>query len=297
MFFPKTLEFWNLSYYAGVMDVARREGLGYSPGDTLVHRLTGASKAMMVLLVSLAAMISYDTRFLLVVVAFSVAMLLASRVPLKNLKNVFIFIGIFMIFNNILHFLFSPEHGVDIYGTRTELGHLFGGYYLVLEQLFFQLNVTIKYFAILPIALIFFVTTEPSEFAASLNKIGLNYKFAYSISLAMRYIPDVQREYWDISQAQQARGVDMSREAKLPARIKGMVSILLPLIVTSIDKIERIANAMELRSFGKKPRRSWYRGRSFGPQDYVLLVTSIGFVAASLILVIINGGRFFNPFV
>ena len=37
-----------------------------------------------------------------------------------------------------------------------------------------QLNITLKYFAIIPMALLFIVATNPSEFAASLNKIGVN---------------------------------------------------------------------------------------------------------------------------
>ena len=64
------------------------------------------------------------------------------------------------------------------------------------------------------------VATDPSEFAASLNKIGVNYKIAYSVSIALRYIPDVQRDYKDISFAQQARGIDMSSKEKLSKRIK-----------------------------------------------------------------------------
>ena len=52
--------------------------------------------------------------------------------------------------------------------------------------------------------LLFVSTTNPSEFAASLNKLGIKYSVAYSVALALRYIPDVQKEYREISQAQQA---------------------------------------------------------------------------------------------
>ncbi len=61
-------------------------------------------------------------------------------------------------------------------------------------------------------ALFFILATNPSEFAASLNKIGVSYKISYSVSIALRYIPDIQREYHDISFAQQARGIDMSKK-------------------------------------------------------------------------------------
>ena len=54
------------------------------------------------------------------------------------------------------------------------------------------------------------MTTHPSQFAASLNQIGVPYKFAYSVSLTLRYIPDVQEEFFTIRKAQEARGLDLS---------------------------------------------------------------------------------------
>ena len=83
--------------------------------------------------------------------------------------------------------MFSPYQGVEIYGSRTDLFHLIGPYTVTKEQLFYELNVILKYFATIPMALLFILTTDPSEFAASLNKIG-----AYTVSIALRYIPDVK---------------------------------------------------------------------------------------------------------
>ena len=277
--------------------MARGIGLGYIPKASPVHRLTGASKLLMVVLISFACMFTFDTRFLLAVIAASCTMFAVSRVPLSDLKVILTLIGIFMILNNIFIFLFSPEEGVKIYGTRHEIAHLIGNYYITEEQLFYQLNVTLKYFSIMPLALIFFVTTEPSEFASSLNKIGVNYKAAYSVSLALRYIPTLQREYREISQAQQARGADISKGAKLIRRVKGLISIVFPLIVTSIDRIETISYAMELRSFGKNKRRTWYRERAFTKADYIVVIVSASMIAVSIVLNIQNGGRFYNPFI
>ena len=56
--------------------------------------------------------------------------------------------------------------------------------------------------------------------AASLNKIGINYKISYAISLALRYIPDIIEDYKNISLSKQARGIDMSKNEKLSIRIK-----------------------------------------------------------------------------
>jgi len=275
----------------------RSKGLSYVDKDTVVHRLTGSAKLLMVLFASLAAMITFDTRLLIVIVVLSCFMFVLAKVPVRDMKLIITVIGIIMFMNIVLTFLFSPEEGVRIYGTRTEIVHLIGRYYLTQEQLFYQANLAIKYMAILPLALIFFVTTEPSEFAASLNSVGVNYKVAYSVTLALRYIPTIQREYRDISQAQQARGTDISKNVKLRKRIKGMVTILFPLIVTSIDRIDRISNAMELRSFGKNKKRTWYRYRPFKAMDYVVIIVSAALIVAAIVMAFVNNGRFLNPFV
>jgi len=276
--------------------MAKGLGLGYIPKISPIHRLAGASKLLMVVLISLACMITYDTRFLLAVISGSCVMFAVSRVPLRDLKVILTLIGIFMKLNNVFIFLFSPEEGVQIYGTRHLYVDLIGRYTITQEQLFYQLNVTLKYFSIMPLALIFFVTTEPSEFASSLNKVGVNYKAAYSVSLALRYIPTLQREYIEISQAQQARGVDLSKNVNLLRRLKGAISIVFPLIVTSIDKIEIIAYAMELRSFGKSRHRTWYRYRAFTKADYAVVIISASLIAVAVMLNVLNEGRFYNPF-
>jgi energy-coupling factor transport system permease protein len=277
--------------------MANVAGLGYLPRKSPVHRLTGAAKILLVLFVSIAAMITYDTRFLLAVIVLSVMVFTLSKIKLRELRFIISFIFIFMLLNNIFIFLFSPEEGVNIYGTRHELVHLIGRYFITQEQLFYQLNVTIKYFSIMPLALLFFTTTEPSEFASSLNKIGVSYKVGYAVALALRYIPDVKQEFQEIKQAQQARGIDTSKKAKLAMRVKNSAAILFPLILTSMDKIETISNAMELRSFGKEKKRTWYRARPFKAADYVVIIGSGLLVVVAIVLNVINGGRFYNPFV
>jgi energy-coupling factor transport system permease protein len=272
-------------------------GIKYIEKDTPIHRLTGAAKLLMVLFSSLACMFTYDTRFLAAVITASFVMFGISRLSFKDIKVILSLLLVFLLLNNFFIFLFAPEQGVEIYGTRVELAHIAGDYYFTREQLFYQLNVTLKYFAVVPLALIFFITTEPSEFAASLNTIGVSYKAAYSVSLALRYIPGVQREFREISQAQQARGVDISKKAKLSQRVKGIASILFPLIITSIDKIETIANAMELRGFGRGKRRTWYRFRPFRLADYMVVAVSALLIVVSLVCNAVNGSRFYNPFI
>ena len=145
--------------------------------------------------------------------------------------------------------------------------------------------------------ILFVSTTNPSEFAASLNRIGVNYKICYAVSLAVRYIPDIQREYHDISISLQARGVEMTKKEKFLKRLKNIVTILFPLIITSMARIETVSNAMELRSFGKNKKRTWYEARPFRPADIAVIVVCALLLVLSISLSFVNKGRFYNPFV
>ena len=271
--------------------------IGYSDIDSPIHKLTGASKLIALIIWAVASMITDDTRVLLGMFVISIIVFKISKVKFKQVSFVLYFILIFLLLNNIAIFIFSPYEGVQIYGSRNDLFKIAGPYTVTAQQLFYQFNITLKYFSIIPMALLFMVATNPSEFAASLNKIGVSYKIAYSVSIALRYIPDVQRDYQDISFAQQARGIDMSKKEKLTKRIKNSASILMPLIFSSLDRIEAISSAMELRAFGSNKKRTWYNGRPFKLGDYItILVVSIILIIA-IMATISNGGRFYNPFI
>ncbi|WP_071119321.1 energy-coupling factor transporter transmembrane component T family protein [Romboutsia timonensis] len=273
------------------------EMLSYIKKDSPIHKLTGATKLICFLLWTIAAMITYDTRVLIGLFIAGIIVFKISKIKFEDVSFILYFILFFLLLNALLIFVFSPYQGVEIYGSRTDLFHLIGPYTVTKEQLFYELNVILKYFATIPMALLFILTTDPSEFAASLNKIGVSYKVAYTVSIALRYIPDVQRDYKDISFAQQARGIDLSSKEKLSKRIKNSAAILMPLIFSSLERIDKISLAMELRAFGNNKQRTWYNSRKFGKIDYISIVILLMIVAISIAMVKVNGSRFYNPFI
>lgn len=262
-----------------------------------IHRLTGASKLICLLLWSFAAMSSFHTPMLVGLTLAALVLFRVSKIRLKDVSFLLGFTAVFMVMNNVLIFLFSPLHGVEIYGTEHVLFSIGGPYAVTAEQLFYHLNVVLKYACTIPVVILFVSTTNPSEFAASLSRVGVSYRVAYAVALALRYIPDVQRSYHDISQAQQARGIEMSKKASLVNRLKAASAILIPLILSSLDRIEVVSNAMELRGFGKDKRRTWYMGRKFSTQDICFMAGAVALLILSLALTAFNGGRFYNPFV
>lgn len=270
----------------------------YINRESVIHRMSGATKLIVLILWSLAAMTSFDTRFLALLPILAFILFGLSKIRFSDVKFLLWFTFVFMVLNNLLIYIFSPEHGVTIYGSRTVLLEGYGRWTLTAEQLFYHLNVVLKYLATIPVVILFVSTTDPSEFASSLSKIGINYKVAYSVSLALRYIPDIQREFHDIMISQQARGLEMaSKKQNIIKRLKNASAMLFPLIISSMDRIEVIANAMELRGFGKHKKRSWYSERPFRAPDYTAIIFVCLLMAISLTLNFINGGRYFNPFI
>lgn len=261
-----------------------------------IHKLTGASKLIALLMFSISTMTSFYTPFLAVVAVIALVLFRVSKIRLREVSFLVGVVTVFMLMNNVLIFLFSPEHGVSLYGSRHVLLSFGGRYAVTQEQLFYHLNLLLKYLCTIPVVILFVCTTNPSEFAASLNRIGVSYRISYAVALALRYIPDIQREYRDISRAQQARGVEMSKKATLIKRLKAASAILIPLVLSSLERIEVVSNAMELRRFGKAKQRTWYAGRDFTKWDYLAIAFSVLLMAVSMLLTFLNGSRFYNPF-
>ena len=270
--------------------------LSYEKKDTWIHELSGVTKLIFVLLWSLTSAMTYDTRVLLVMIAISLVVLKMSRTQFRQVSFVFRAILVFMVLNVIAIFVISPYEGCRIYGSRTDLVRLWGSCWLTKEQLFYLFNIVIKYFTIIPAVFTFLITTDPSELAASMNRIGISYKLTYALAISLRYIPDIQDEYHRIKNAQEARGIEMSGKAKLKDRIVRTASILFPLLFTTMERIDTVSNAMELRGFGKKKKRTWYSARPLKRNDYLVLILTVLFCAVSLFITYRDGSRFWNPF-
>jgi energy-coupling factor transport system permease protein len=269
----------------------------YNTVDTPIHRLSGLTKLICFLLLTFAVMFSYDIRVIFAVTIFSVVVLRFSQIKYSQIRLMILYVFIFVLTNAVITFLFSPEEGVKIYGTRHDIVNLYGEYKLTWEQVFYQITKFFKYFSVIPFGIIFLLTTNPSEFASSLNGIGVNYKAAFAVALTLRYFPDVQRDYHDISQAQQARGLELSNKAKFIDRFKNSLLIVIPLIFSSLDSIELISNAMDLRGFAKSKTRTWYTSKKFTGLDYTALtVSALIFILTVSISVFVNHSRFYNPF-
>lgn len=268
----------------------------YIDGDSIFHKLNGVSKILIFIVWTVITMMFLDIRVFIAMGILGTIMLYFSQISWKTIKPLlWIMIG-FNLINIIFILLITPQYGTELVGTNTELINL-GYSYINKETLFYALTISFKYAVLMPITVIFIFTTHPSEFASSLNKIGVPYKIAYAVNIAFRYIPDVQREYNDILNAQQARGLAFSKgEGKLFEILKNYTTIFVPLVSSSLKRIETVSNAMELRSFGKKKKRTWYSYKKMNKLDFIFIVICIILLIGTVYLKnnIVTG--FYYPF-
>lgn len=270
----------------------------YIDRDNFIFNLSGLTKLVCFICMTFSVMFSYDIRYIIFVMVLSVIIFKASELKFKQIKLMLIYVIIFLLMNFLLTYLFSPQYGTEIYGTTHEMFRFTSRYTVTLEQLLYQITKITKYASVVPLGMIFLLTTNPSEFAASLNRVGLSYKGTYALSLTLRYFPDMIRDYQDIALAQQSRGLDLSKKEKVGVRVKNIMNICIPLIFSTLDRIELISNAMDLRGFGKHKKRTWYVAKPMRRGDWGAIAFGVLVLAGSLCMTfLVNGSRFWNPFV
>ncbi len=268
----------------------------YIEGDSIFHRLSGVSKILLFIVWTMITVIFMDIRIFAAMAVIGAIMLYFSQIPWKTIKPLLWIMIVFNLINIIFILLITPQYGSELVGTSTNLINL-GYAYISKETLFYVLTISLKYAVLMPITVIFIFTTHPSEFASSLNKIGVPYKIAYAVNISFRYIPDVQREYKDILNAQQARGLAFKKgEGSVVEILKNYTTIFVPLVSSSIKRIETVSNAMELRSFGNKRKRTWYSYKKLTALDFIFIAVCIALLAVALYLKnnVITG--FYYPF-
>jgi energy-coupling factor transport system permease protein len=130
---------------------------------------------------------------------------------------------------------------------------------------------------------IFFLTVDPNELALSLLSMKFPYEFAFSFSLAFRFVPTIAFEAQNIIDAQQSRGYELQKKGFVN-QIKNLFPLLIPLIVCSIRRAFNVAEALESRAFGSNKERSYYYQIKFSYKDWIFTIYLIFFLIMFIII-------------
>ncbi|MBE4619805.1 energy-coupling factor transporter transmembrane component T family protein [Vibrio navarrensis] len=270
-------------------------GINYIDTQSPLHQLNGITKFALFIAWITVVLTTFDLRMIGLLIIAGLGLLKLTGVPFRVYKSLLLGTGSVLLLNALFMFALAPQQGSEYIGTAHVLLSLPGDYSLTQETLFYLVTVTLKYFSMFPIALVFVFTTHPTEFAASLNRLGVPYKIAYAVSLTLRYLPEVKKDFVNIMHAQQARGVELSKKAPLFTRLKNVAKILGPLIFSSLERADQISNAMTLRGFGRHNSRTWYSLKPLKQVDYLCLTAIVVIVAAAIGKRLLDTALFWYP--
>ena len=267
------------------MNLTKRLFIKIIPGKTFLDRLSGTTKVRLFFLLILLLIVSWDMRVLTPVLLLGIVGLCSIKPNWSLVRGLTIFIILTNLLNLFLIWVATPNFGEPLTGGYTLLFSFSERYVVTAETLWALLVRFTKFFATFMVSLTFIQSITPSEMAAGLNSIKVPYKVCTIVSIAFRYIPDISRDFSNIKISMQARGMELdSRKAGLFSRLKQNILILIPLIITSFDRVGNIANAMDLRGYGKGKSRSFYSEHEETKNDKIVKVVYLLLTAVILVI-------------
>lgn len=230
-----------------------------TPGDTFLDKLTGKTKVRLFFLLVFILTFTWDIRIIFPCFILSIVTLISIKPDKKKNMAIIIFALLMNLFNLLLTWIIEPDYGLSVVGASTVMFKFSSRLIVTKETVWYLAIRLIKFMGSFLLSLTFIQCITPSELAAGLHSIKIPYKVCTIVSLAFRYIPDITRDFTNIKISMQTRGLELdSKKSSLFTRLKQYVLILVPLVITSFDRIGNIANGMDLRGFGKKKDRTYY---------------------------------------
>lgn len=125
-------------------------------------------------------------------------------------------------------------------------------------------------------------TTRSSEVVYGLELLCKPLKYvkinpnqvAITISLALRFIPNIFMEIDKIMKSQASRGVDFKYE-KWDGKLKAISSMIVPVLYLSLKRADDVADAMMVRSYDYNAKRTRYHHYHIGKYDKMILIIHI----------------------
>ena len=134
-----------------------------------------------------------------------------------------------------------------------------------------------------PLFLVFYVTKLTDMANALVKVLHVPYKYAFTFMSTVHFIPVFMNNMAGIMEAQTSRGVEF--DGGLVKKVRLMVPLCVPLLVSSVRKTNSAAIAAEVRGFNLRTRGSGFKEYPFSGTDFA----AMGIAAALLVVAILLG--------
>ena len=249
--------------------------LEYSQGETIIHRLNPLSKMVIAFLICLSSFANNNIYFTIGIIAVNLLIAYLAQIFDKALS---LLITLFKI--GLVLFLLQ----VFFIRTGNTLLTLPFNLYITDIGLKFSILLVLRLVgATMPLVIILTVTRMSDLTNVMVQKLHIPYKYTFAFTTALRFIPIFENEMKGIIEAQTARGVEF--DTKNPVKkLKLVLPLCVPLLISSVKRIEGSAISAELRGFNLRSRDSGYKTYGFIGLDYIAMLFSILLLLTSIII-------------
>ena len=261
----------------------------YVNHNSFIHRMDPRNKIFCLIVLMVAIFISYPTWEITFIVGgalavFVIALLLIARVRVidifKSLRVLWFLVLLLMIIN----VLTPPVNAVTV-------AIYIGKKAIYWEAIFQSLKIILRLILMIMLTMLLTATTKPLDltyglewYMAPLKLIRFPvHEIAMTISIALRFIPTLLDETDRIMKAQSSRGVDF-KHGKISSRLKAIVSLIIPLFISSFQRSEELADSMEARGYDPKAKRTRYRVLRFSLGDLVGFILCCTLLTATIFI-------------
>ncbi len=254
----------------------------YIPLNSFVHRLDPRTKivAMMILLVAIFIPVGFLGYGIIGV--FLLISLILSKLSFSFVWKSFkpsLFMLVFLLVINIF-IIKTGDIWLTIGTFNIYSGAIIQTIYIVLRLLLMIVITTMLTATTKPLDL----TMGLEDLLSPLAKLNVpTHDIAMMISLALRFIPTLLEEAQRILKAQASRGVDME-SGSFKEKIQAILSLIVPLFVSSFQKADDLADAMEARGYVVGAKRVRYKQLKFTFSDFITLVAVTAILAGLILL-------------
>ncbi|MDR2607848.1 MAG: energy-coupling factor transporter transmembrane protein EcfT [Treponema sp.] len=249
--------------------------LDYVSGNSLLHRLNPLTKLLLAFGLCVSCFLSMNHLVILGIIGFTLILSALSGVLRRSVR---IFVSLIKL--SIVLFvaqIFFVREGEVLIRFPFNI-------YITDSGLSFSLLFVMRLIAATqPLALMLSVTRISDISNVLVRCCRIPYKYTFVLTTAMRFIPIFSNEMTGIMEAQISRGVEFDTK-NFFKKIRLLLPLCVPLLISSVRKIEGGAISAELRGFNLRGRLSGSKTYPFGPIDAVMLLLCAGIVAAAVIL-------------
>jgi energy-coupling factor transport system permease protein len=208
------------------------------------HRLNPLTKALIATLASIGAFVLGGYLGPLGIIAIMAALAYRAGV-LRRLVRASILLTLPIAISVVLVSVFTR--------AGTTVIFVIGPFDATVEGLEFAAQTVVRLFAISTSIGLFILTTDPRAFVLDLERRGVPPRAAFVAVATIEAVPTLVDRAVVIGESQRARGMDT--EGSLRARLRGLLPMVVPVVLTSLTDVEERSLALETRAFSRPGRR------------------------------------------